>query len=211
MKTNKYKNTFRSKSILFPVTALFVVLLIGCDEADEPRREDTPEMITHVQLTFTPVGDGSAVVVNASDPDGEGISDIEVDAPIILARETAYKLSIEMFNELADPASPAYDITSEIREEADEHLIFFSWSNGVFSNPEGNGNIDNRSDDVNYDDQDENQLPLGLETSWTTAASATASGKFRILLKHQPELKSSTSTATSGETDVDVEFDITIE
>lgn len=207
MKTEKYKITLFSKWAAM-VAFLSLALLTACDD-DEPKREDTPEMITRVTLTFTPSTGGSPVVVAASDPDGEGVRDIEISGSINLAAGTSYLLSIELANELAPANDPAYDITEEVREEGDEHMLFFAWTDNVFSDPAGNGNIDNRSDAVNYEDEDENGLPLGLETSWTTGNAS--SGKFRILLKHQPELKSETSTASMGETDIDIEFDINVQ
>jgi hypothetical protein len=62
---------------------------------------------------------------------------------------------------------------------------------------------------VNYEDEDANGLPLGLETSWTTGAAS--SGKFRVMLKHQPALKTTSSTSSTGETDLDTEFTINIQ
>ena len=101
-------------------------------------------------------------------------------------------------------------ITEEVVEESHEHMFFFSWTNNVFSDPTGNGNIDNRNDDINYEDADYNGLPLRLETSWTTGAAAAA-GAFRVLLKHQPDIKNATSSSTTGETDLDITFTINVE
>lgn len=192
--------------LLVTLTAFFAVT--SCDDND-PVKEDTPELITLATLTFTPAGGGSPIVVTATDPDGEGVQNIAVDGPIDLAKGTTYSLSIALINGLAEPASEEYDVTAEVSEESHEHLFFFSWTNDVFSNPAGNGNIDNRSDAVNYSDEDVNGLPLGLLTSWTTA-NATASGLFRVMLKHQPDLKSATSTSSTGESDLDIEFTINI-
>lgn len=181
----------------------------ACD-SDDPVKEDVPELITKVTLTFTPDGDGSPVIVTATDPDGAGLQPLEVDGVIELAANTTYSLEIALVNQLADPSAPEFDITSEVREEGDEHMFFFSWTGNVFSDPSGNGNIDNRNDAVNYLDEDVNGLPLGLETSWTSTDDL-ASGAFRIILKHQPELKSSTSDSSVGETDLDISFEISVE
>jgi hypothetical protein len=194
-------------------TAAFLAAAVfgfqSCD-SDDPEKEDVPELITKVTLTFTPTGGGSAVVVTATDPDGLGLQPLEVDGPIELTKNTSYELAISLINTLADPSAPEYNITEEVREEGDEHMFFFSWTGNVFSNPAGNGNTDNRNDAINYDDEDENGLPTGLETSWTSTDVA-ASGAFRIILKHQPELKSSTSDSSVGETDLDIPFEINIE
>jgi hypothetical protein len=114
-----------------------------------------------------------------------------------------------LINELAKPTDPEYDITEEVEEEADEHMFFFAWTNNTFSNPTGNGNVDNRSDAVNYVDKDSKGLPLGLETSWTTIITS-GNGTFRVILKHQPDLKSATTTSNDGESDLDVTFNLTV-
>ena len=100
-------------------------------------------------------------------------------------------------------------MTEEVEEEGHEHLFYFSWTNDVFSDPSGDGNIDNRADAINYGDEDVNGLPLGLETVWTSGPPS--SGEFRIVLKHQPDLKTATSESTIGETDVDITFPIKVE
>ncbi|HTF28225.1 MAG TPA: hypothetical protein VK625_05230 [Flavitalea sp.] len=197
-------------------SALVIALtgfLSGCKD-DDPKKEDTPELITKATLVFTPSGGGSTVTVTATDPDGEGVQDIAVDGPINLAANKTYTLAIALINELAAASDPAYNITEEVEGEGDEHLFFFSWTNNVFSDPAGNGNVDNRNDAVNYtggsNSKDANNRPLGLTTTWASAAS-TASGSFRVLLKHQPDLKSDTSDSNTGETDLDISFSINVQ
>jgi hypothetical protein len=199
----------RSFKLLNSVFALIIVgFLSGCGE--DPKKENTPELITKATLTFSPVGGGSDIVVTATDPDGLGSQDIIADGEIDLAANAAYTLTITLINELAEPSEPEYDITAEVEEEGDEHLFFFAWTNNVFSDPAGNGNVDTRADDVNYNDEDGNGLPLGLSTDWNSAVAA-ASGTFRVILKHQPELKSATSPSTTGDTDLDITFTINIQ
>lgn len=203
------RNPFNDLSKLHLLAVLVLGLFIwSCDE-DEPAKEDTPELITKVTLTFTPDGGGAPIIVTATDPDNIGSQDIVADKAISLKPNTTYSLSITLVNGLADPADEDYNITNEIEEEGDEHLFYFGWTGG-FSNPEGDGNIDNRADAVRYGDVDENGLPLGLITTWTTAATVTSAKTFTILLKHQPNLKSATSTSQDGETDMNLEFDLEI-
>lgn len=208
MKT-KFQSPFIYSLVAFMAVSS-LVLTTACNDDDDPKKEDTPELITQAKLTFTPIGGGSTVVVTATDPDGEGVQDISVDGPISLDADKSYELSIALINGLADPSDAEYNITAEVEEESDEHMFFFSWTNNVFADPSGNGNVDNRDDAVNYNDEDANGLPLGLSTSWTTAA-ATASGTFRVMLKHQPDLKNATSTSSTGESDLDIEFDIVVD
>jgi hypothetical protein len=193
--------------LLITISFMFVLFAFGC-EVEAPIREDVPELITKVTLTFTPAV-GDPVVVTATDPDGEGVQDVQVDGDINLEAMKTYNLSLTLTNGLAAPSDPEYDVTEEVEEEGHEHLLYFSWTNDVFSDPSGDGNLDSRSDPINYDDEDVNGLPLGLQTTWTTAA--VASGDFRVVLKHQPELKSAASESTVGETDVDITFTVNVE
>jgi hypothetical protein len=195
------KNTYK-------IIATLLLLLTAC-EAEEPTREDSPEMITTVIVTFTPIDGGDPIIGKAVDPDAEGIRDIETDGPIVLASGTTYMLTLSMYNDLADPDSDEYNISAEVEEEGDEHMLFFGWGGSIFSDPSGNGNIDDRDGVVLYEDTDNMGLPLGLQTKWTTATSSK--GTLRIVLKHQPDLKSETSTSDIGESDMDVAFDVNVE
>lgn len=206
MKSNQLMNERHLRLVLLGSVIFAISILSGCNDED-PVKPDAPEMITKATLTFTPDA-GTPVVVTATDPDGEGVQDMSVDSPINLEANKSYTLSISLINALAQPSDPAYNVTQEVEEEGDEHLFFFEWTNNLFADPAGNGNIDSRNDDVNYEDQDANSLPLGLETFWTTGSPL--SGTFRVVLKHQPGLKSETSGSFTGETDLDITFEINV-
>ncbi|MCX8490358.1 MAG: hypothetical protein ORN54_04750 [Cyclobacteriaceae bacterium] len=185
------------------------LLLLSSCKKDDPKPENIQEAITKATLTFTPTS-GAAVVVTATDPDGDGSKPRLLSGPINLVKNVSYTLTITLINELAKPTDPRYDVTAEVEEEKDEHIFFFAWTNNTFSDPTGDGNVDSRRDDaVNYKDEDEKGLPLGLETSWTTI-NKTDSGTFQVILKHQPGLKSATTTSTDGKTDLNVTFDLTV-
>jgi Trk K+ transport system NAD-binding subunit len=176
------------------------------EDPNAPPCENEEEIITDVTLTFTPDSGGEPVIARAQDPDGEGPLDLIISGQINLMESTRYTMDIKIENRIEGE-----DITEEIREEDEDHLFFFSWTEGLFSSPVGNGNIDNRSDDVNYNDFDENGLPVGLSTDWTTVCGGeVTSGKFRLVLKHQPDLKSATSSVNDGGTDLDLEWDIAV-
>jgi hypothetical protein len=197
---------------LLGIMLIATTFLFRCSE--DPKKENTPELITKATLTFTPTGGGSAIVVTATDPDGTGIQAIAADGDINLAVNTTYTLTLTLINELASPSDPEYNLSDEVEEEGDEHMFFFSWTGNVFSDPTGDGNIDTRSDIVNYtggaNSVDANNLPLGLTTTWTASAGTSSGSSFRLLLKHQPDLKSDTSTSSAGETDLDITFTINI-
>ena len=172
------------------------------NDADAPACENEEEIITDVVLTFTPMDGGDVVTARAQDPDGEGALPLEVLDDILLQESTTYTMTMTLTNEIEGE-----DITEEIREEDEEHMFFFGFTEGIFSDPTGDGNIDNRPDPVNYNDFDSNNLPVGLSTDWTTTA-AMNSGTLRIVLKHQPDAKTETSTINEGGTDVDLTWNV---
>jgi len=183
--------------------------LTGCGNED-PVKEDIPELITKATVTFTPSTGAPIIIITATDPDGKGPQSIATNGPINLTRNISYTLSIQLINELAKSTDPEYDITAQVQEEGYEHQFYFSWTDGVFSDPAGNGNIDNRADKINYKDKDKNNLPIGISTDWKAGTTTSTGTPFRIVLKHQPDLKSATSTFNDGETDLDVTFTINV-
>ncbi|MEM9920238.1 MAG: T9SS type A sorting domain-containing protein, partial [Bacteroidota bacterium] len=168
------------------------------EDTDAPPCENEEEVITDVTLTFTPTDGGDVLTATAQDPDGLGPLPIQVTKDIQLVQNTEYEMSVTLFNSVDNE-----DITEEIMEEDDEHMFFFEFTNDLFDSPTGNGNADNRDDPINYNDFDRNSLPVGLSTDWTTKAAMT-NGTFRVVLKHQPGVKTSTSTINSGGTDIDI-------
>lgn len=176
-------------------------------EEEGHGHNDDEEVINEVVLTFTPADGGDAIVVTWFDEDGEGVANPTID-DINLSAEATYEMSITLANTLGTERE---DITVEIEEEGDEHMFFFEFTEDIFSNPAGDGNVDSRDDAVNYNDEDVNALPIGLSTNWTSGAATTEAGAFRIVLKHQPDLKTATSDATVGGTDIDIEFNISIQ
>jgi hypothetical protein len=204
------------KSICLLLVSGLLLFISSCSK-DDPKPEDIAEIITKTTLTFTPTGGGTPVIVSATDPDGDGPKPRELSGPINLTKSATYQLSITLINELAKTTDPEYDVTKEIEEDGVSHQFFFGWSKNVFSNPSGDGNIDNRTDLVLYQggqdftSKDENGRNLGLVTTWTSALSSIDGGTFTLILKHQPDnLKTDTSDSTTGETDIELTFTINI-
>lgn len=191
------------KSLTFLISLSTILILSSCGD-DDLEEHNPEELIDQVTLTFTPDGGGTPIVVAAIDPDGEGPQDFMPEDSIRLNANTTYTLTLDLMNTEENES-----ITAEIQAEAEEHLFFFGWTDGLFSNPVGDGNIDNRSDNVIYNDQDSNGQPLGISTTWTT--NGAGNGNFRLVLKHQPDMKSGTSTVSDGETDVDLTFGVRIQ
>ena len=170
-----------------------------------PPCENEEEIIDKVTLTFSPVSGGTPVVAVASDPDGPGPLDLTV-GEIRLDESTAYEMTIKVENTIEGE-----DITEEILAEAEDHLFFFGFTEGLFGSPLGDGNIDSRTDQVNYNDTDINGLPLGVSTQWKTeCVESNQSGSFRVVLKHQPGSKSASSSIEDGGTDLDLVWPIVV-
>jgi len=199
------KNT---KSLYYLLLLIVVGLLSSCgdDDPTPSTMDEEEEEITQVVLTFTPDNGEEPVTATWLDADGEGSGAPTIDH-IDLEEGVTYSLDMVLTNTLG---STPEDITAEIREEDAEHMFFFSFTDGIFTDPTGNGNVDNRNDPLNYNDTDANGLPVGLSTTWTTGEHTENAGEFNIILKHQPDLKTATSDATTGGTDVDITFPIEI-
>ena len=199
------KHLFKLNYLLLSLFSLLIFTACEDDDAT-PAEENEEEVITDVKLIFTPAS-GSVVTATAQDPDGEGVQELQVSGAINLVSGSAYTLTYEIMNNLETPGE---DIGEEILEEGAEHQLFFSFTDGAFTSPTGNGNIDNASDPINYNDTDANGNPLGLSTSWT-AGDALSSGTFTVRLQHQPDVKTSSSTATTGDTDFELTFVLNIQ
>ena len=212
MKTIDLFRNFRLIALLFAA-----ITIVSCsDDDDAPEEEDELEVITDVTLIFTNNADPNDVVrVSAEDPDGEGVMDLVEDPNgITLSVNTTYTLTFEILNAL-DP-SDVEDIGEEIEEEDDEHQFFFSFTDGAFANPTGNGNVDTASDPINYEDEDSDSQdgsgnPVGLVTTWTTGANPVAGGNFTARLQHQPGVKTATTGAQDGDNDFNLSFDLNIQ
>jgi hypothetical protein len=207
MKTmNPFKN-LQLLAILFSV-----ITIIGCSNNDDdaPEEENEVEVFTDVTLIFTNTADISDVVrASAQDPDGTGIQELQILNAITLATDTEYTLTYEILNAL-DPAD-VENIGDEILEEDNEHQFFYSFTEGAFTNPTGNGNIDTAADPINYNDQDENGNPVGLSSTWTTSSTASSAASFTVRLQHQPDVKTATSGSNDGDTDFALTFALTIQ
>ncbi len=202
------KHLFKLNYLLLSLFSLLIFTACEDDDAT-PAEENEEEVITDVKLIFTPTNtlSGLATVeATAQDPDGEGVQELQVSGSIDLAVNASYTLTYEIMSNLETPGE---DIGEEILEEGAEHQLFFSFTDGAFTSPTGNGNIDNASDPVNYNDTDANGNPIGLSTAWTTG-DALSSGTFTVRLQHQPDVKTSTSSANTGDTDFELTFVLNI-
>ena len=161
--------------------------LFGCDDPSDSETEqhthdhdhnDESEVMTRLELAFAPDDGATPVVAEFSDPDGDGGVSGTAD-PIVLRPRTSYELRLRVFNDLVDPPE---DVTIELREEAEEHQVFFA------------GDAIGRTMTVVYGDTESmyaddlvgDDLPVGLVSSVTTLDSGT--GSLLVQLQHLPDL-----------------------
>lgn len=208
----KVKSKFSS---VLPLTVLLLsgsVIFSSCSSDDDdvapPPPENEVEEFTDIEFIFTNVDDPSDVRKGIwQDEDGFGPGEPVIIQHPVLDSNTTYRLTFTMLNKLMDPVE---NVLEEVQDEDDEHQIFFAFDENLFASPEGTGNIEDRNGSINYEDFDDNGLPVGLETLWTTGDKIEGA-KFRAVLGHQPGVKSSTSSWNSGDIDWDITFSINVE
>jgi hypothetical protein len=175
------KTTFKTAIIALATMVLFS----GCEKNKTDDNEE--ELITSVQLVFSPTGGGTPLSYTFRDLDGDGGNPPSLFQDIVLAPNRTYTVSISLANE---NVSPAEDITSEIAAEAGDHQFYFvpTGANVTVSN-------------LNTDGAG---LPLGLTSTWTTGA--VSNGNVLITLKHKPGIKAAGDLVTKGETDIELNW-----
>lgn len=206
----KTMNPFKNLRLLIILCS--IITIVGCSSDDDaaPEEENEVEVFTDVTLIFTNTDDASDVVrASAQDPDGTGIQELQILDAITLAADTEYTLTYEILNAL--DSTDVENIGEEILEEDNEHQFFFSFTEGVFTNPTGNGNIDTAADPINYNDQDENGNSVGLSTNWTTSSTTSSGESFTVRLQHQPDVKTATTGSNDGDTDFALTFVLNIQ
>ncbi|MEM6991680.1 MAG: hypothetical protein AAF721_14330 [Myxococcota bacterium] len=180
------------------------------DDGHDHDHNAESEVFTRVELTFTPDGGGEPIVAAFSDPDGDGGMSGSSD-PIAVAANTTYALTVTFGNELEDPP---VDVTEEIREEAEEHQVFFSGDviGGLFDHAYADRESDYADNALGED------LPVGLANRMTTAAPGT--GSLTVQLQHLPDLNGEVVKVPGledvypdvpGWPDVVVNFEVTVQ
>ena len=180
-----------SALLLFGILTFGLFGLNSCQKDDDDMGGDNEqEVITTVQLEFTPAGGGSPVTFVFSDNDGPGGQD-PVKDQIALTAGATYELKVE-FIDRSNPADPEF-ITEEVQDEAEEHLVCYAITGGVLT--------------ATAKDQDVNGKPLGLIAD--VQAGAAGAGTLTISLKHMPS-KDAATPCNTGDTDVEAEFAVVV-
>lgn len=184
---------------LYSLAVFTAVMATTACGSDDPEPVNQEELITTLRVTFTGTGpnEGETVVATFKDLDGAGGNAPEITNPVTLTANGSYNVTVAFLDETK---SPAENITLEVEEEGDEHQLFFIANNINFT--------------YQYDDQDSNGKPIGLEGSVLVSSAGT--GTLQVLLIHEPN-KSATGvsagdpTNAGGETDISVTFNVTIQ
>ena len=197
------------KNIYLKATLLSSVLLfISCDKDDTPDAENEIEVFTKAVIVVTNLSDDSsetynfeveehdhehsAIVQAQEDEEGHG-DHTEID----LERDSEYKFEITFLND-SDPNN-VIDMTEEVIEEADEHLVFYELIGDGIS-----------YDTTSGDTLDSDGNALNLVTKWTTTAATVVDVEAYLI--HQPTSKTGTTRDDfGGATDVEIEFEAHVE
>lgn len=186
------------KVISYASAVIILTVLWGsCKKDEQAVAPPVPEneFLTTVELK----------VVNESDPsDAQTASWIDLDpdddtppdvskAKLNLKANTKYTVQVLFWD---DTKTPRGDVTAEIKERENYHLICFTATSGLDLT-------------VKRTDHDTNSpaLEVGLEDEFTTGAAS--SGTLNVELRHQPNVKD--GTCDPGSTDADVNYQITIQ
>ena len=171
------------------------VFLNACKkfEAGENNEE---EVITTLNLYFTPVTGGAVLNYSFDDSDGPG-GNAPTQSEIVLTPNTVYNVKIELLNKTV---SPADTITNEVLEEAEAHRFYYTASAG------------NNITVTNFDN-DANGFPLGINSQWATGNAGT--GTMTVTLRHYPGTppdKQTTDPVNSpkSSTDINIIFSTTV-
>jgi len=199
--------------------ALTLALLVTACEGDDHGHDDENEVISLVELTFTPMGGGAPLVFEFTDPDGDGgVSGVSDKIDLVVGVE--YTLGVRFVNSLAEPPE---DITDEVKGEAEDHFVFVlgdvagpasAGSSALVTHAYADSESDYGANAVGDD------LPVGLVNTITTKEAGT--GKLRLILRHLPELNAQPQKTGDlprelaegedlpGSVDVDVSFDLVV-
>jgi hypothetical protein len=173
--------------------ALLTLAMLGCSDDDTtPEVINDEELITTVILTLTQES-GDQVVLTTIDLDGDGPDEPVTTVVGSFSENTQYQGAVQFLNETEDPAE---DITQEVIEEADEHQVFYTISEGL--------NIQ-----TTYEDQDTQGNPLGVQITLSTGAASE--GSLTVTLRHEPVKPNDGLESAGGETDISTSFDVSIQ
>jgi hypothetical protein len=199
--------------------ALLVASSVGCEHDDHDHDHES-EIISTVELTFTPANGGAPSVFKFTDPDGDGGMSGSSET-ITLSAGTEYQMTVRFENSLV---SPPEDLTGEIKREAEEHMIFVLGDVAGPASVAAAALVDHAYADRESDygaNAVGDDLPVGVVN--TITANFAGDGELRLVLRHLPELNEAPQKSAAlpqiladggdlpGSVDVDVLFKLVVE
>ncbi len=175
--------------------ALVSVFTFSSCNNDDPIAVNEEEVITTVTTTLK--AGAQTVTMTSRDLDGDGPNKPVVTVVGDLLVNTTYTGAVSFLNESVTPVD---DITLEIKEEGDEHQLFFQAPTAIGA--------------FTYTDADVNGKPIGLTFTLKTGTAATT-GNIIVTLKHEPA-KSAAGVAAGditnagGATDAQITYPVQV-
>lgn len=172
--------------------ALFFLVSVFACKKDPVVDPNESELITTVRVKLTEKVSGVQTVFEFKDLDGVGGTAPSKFDEIVLTKGKVYDCALQLLNE---SKTPAEDITLEVATEGVDHQIYLYASDAlaVISNY----NLDSKG------------LPLGITSTWTSAAAA-GTGTLNVTLKHKPGVKAAGDLVSVGDTDISIDFKLSV-
>lgn len=197
-------SVFANRSRFF-VSAMFVLLFgagfSACNLLNDPHDDDhhdDHDLITTVRVQMAAQASSFMAEYVWEDLDGIGGDNPSRIDTIVVETGKTYTGMLTLANKAK---TPSVDMTAEIREDADEHQVFYTLSAGVGSAP----------GTITVTDRDGRNLPLGLNFSWSVAqGGAGLPATLKITLYHYDEKSDKNGTDPGNETDLEVVFPVVV-
>lgn len=188
------------KNYIGRIAFCVLLCLTFCKDPDvvHPDNPNQQEFITTVQLVLVDSSDAT-IVREGKFQDLDGIGG---NAPVIMGitldADRIYYVSVYLLDESKNPTDT---ISYEVKEEGNDHQLFYEALDGVA--------LTLRRYSVG--DYDDNGVPIGLNPVFRTGVAGT--GNLRVTLKHQPDVKptSGEGNISLGDMDVEVELPVVIQ
>lgn len=207
------KKTIKKVAIL--IVAIGALSSCKKDKITPPVDNPTPptngeELITTMKVILRDTTTNVNSIYTFSDLDGAGGNPAlfggtnQSDSVIHITNNRVYACEILLLDQSKNPADT---ISKEVKNEANDHMLFFN-----ALNPTGNPYtvyLTGSMTTIKYLDLDGNNRGLGLKTLWTAPNSSTSKSNLTIELKHQPNVKNGTYAV--GETDIQVPFKLQVD
>ena len=124
-----------------------MLFFISCKK-DAIGEDNAEEVITTMQLTFTPQNGGTTVSYKFDDSDGPGGNN-PVKDQIVLSAGVTYDVVLQLLNKTTDPVE---DVTLEVAKEGEAHRFYYD--------PSAISNLT-----ITNLNNDETGLPLGIKST----------------------------------------------